>query len=107
MIDWSFVHPNGRPALLQYLHAISIAFGMNKGAEIVARFIMRAKDEQQVNTILYVMFIINISYFLIQLGVMLSLLTSIHPFFPSVMSSVYEGFPEFRKYFFEEEKKKG
>ncbi|GMS80221.1 hypothetical protein PENTCL1PPCAC_2396, partial [Pristionchus entomophagus] len=87
LIDWSLLHPLGRPPLLQYLHAISIAFGLHKGAEIVARFIMRAKDEQE-------------------LGVMLSFLTSVHPFFPSIMTSVYEGFHVFRQYFYDEEKKK-
>ncbi|GMT11226.1 hypothetical protein PFISCL1PPCAC_2523, partial [Pristionchus fissidentatus] len=87
LIDWALLYPLGRPALLQYLHAISIAFGMHKGAEIVARFVLRAKDEQE-------------------LGVMLSLLTSIHPFFPSIMAAVYEGFPVFRQAFYEGEKKR-
>ncbi|GMR59282.1 hypothetical protein PMAYCL1PPCAC_29477 [Pristionchus mayeri] len=87
LVDWSLVHPHGRPPLLQYLHAISIAFGVQKGAEIVARFILRAKDEHE-------------------LGVMLSFLTSIHPFFPNIMASVYEGFSVFRQHFYEEEKKK-
>ena len=48
VVEWSLSCPHGRTILIQYLHAIARANGENKAAEIVVRYLMVAREEEQV-----------------------------------------------------------